>query len=69
LRNGEAAVVLRRGRSAIEPAVASVVNPAGSAIAEPSLRNTRLSTYEVTGGVAAHEVKVRLNLERLLKLA
>jgi HD-GYP domain-containing protein (c-di-GMP phosphodiesterase class II) len=69
LRSGEIAVVLRRGRRANEPAVASIVNAAGHAIAEPSLRNTRLQAYQVTGGVAAHEVKVRLNPERLLKLA
>lgn len=68
LRSGEVAVVLRRGRNASEPLVASVVNAVGSAIAEPALRNTRLAAFAVTGGVAAHEVKVRLNLERLLKL-
>jgi HD-GYP domain-containing protein (c-di-GMP phosphodiesterase class II) len=69
LRSGEVAVVLRRGRLATEPVVASVVNAAGSAIAEPALRNTRLTAHGVAGGVAAHEVKVRLNLERLLKVA
>ena len=69
LRSAEVAVVLRRGRQASQPVVAAIVNPAGNAIAEPILRNTRLQSHEVTGGVAAHEVKVRLNLERLLKLA
>jgi HD-GYP domain-containing protein (c-di-GMP phosphodiesterase class II) len=68
LRSGEVAVVLRRGRQGTHPVVAGIVNPAGNAIAEPGLRNTRLHAHEVTGGVAAHEVKVRLNLERLLKL-
>ena len=68
LRSGEVAVVLRRGRRGTQPAVASIVNPAGHAIAEPSTRDTRLAASEVTGGVAPHEVKVRLNPERLLKL-
>jgi len=68
LRSGEVAVVLRRGRHPTQPVVAGIVNPAGNAIAEPVLRNTRLQPHEVTGGVAAHEVKVRLNVERLLKL-
>jgi len=68
LRSGEVAVALRRGRRATDPAVASIVNPAGHAIAEPSPRDTRLQASEVTGGVAPHEVKIRLNLERLLKL-
>lgn len=69
LRNGDVAVVLRRGQRANAPRVASIVNPLGHAIAEPALRNTELPTFEVTGGVAAHQVKVRLSLERLLKMS
>ena len=68
LCNGEVAVVLRRGRLATEPVVASVVNPQGHAIAVPALRNTRMAATVVTGGVAAHEVKVRLDPARLLQL-
>ena len=68
LHNGEVAVVLRRGRLATEPVVASVVNPQGHAIAVPALRNTRMAATVVTGGVAAHEVKVRLDPSRLLQL-
>jgi HD-GYP domain-containing protein (c-di-GMP phosphodiesterase class II) len=69
LRSGEVAVVLRRGRLATEPVVASVVNAAGHAIAEPAVRNTRQPACAVAGGVAAHEIKVRLDLARLLKLS
>lgn len=68
LRNGEVAVVLRRGRLATEPVVASAVNPQGHAIALPALRNTRMAATVVTGGVAAHEVKVRLDPARLLQM-
>ena len=68
LRSGEVAIVLRQGKRTTEPVVASVVNAKGTVIGEPSLRNTALSQHEVTGGVAAHECKVRLNLDRLLKL-
>ncbi len=68
LKNGEVAVVLRQGKRANEPVVASIVNPQGIAIAEPALRQTWLPAHAVVGGVAAHEVKVRLNLDRLLKL-
>jgi HD-GYP domain-containing protein (c-di-GMP phosphodiesterase class II) len=68
LRSGEVALVLRRGSRATEPVVVGIVNPIGNAIAEPALRNTRMSAHEVLGGVAPHEIKVRLNLERLLKL-
>lgn len=68
LSNGEVAVVLRRGRLATDPVVASIVNAMGQGIAVPALRNTRLAAHAVTGGVAAHEVKVRLDLARLLRL-
>lgn len=69
LRSGEMAVVLRQGKRSSEPVVASIVNTQGHAIAEPPLRNTALATHEVVAGVAAHEAKVNLNLDRLLKLA
>ncbi len=68
LRNGDAAVVLRRGQRANAPRVASIVNPQGHAIAEPAVRNTELPAFEVASGVAAHQIRVRLNLERLLKM-
>lgn len=68
LKSGETAVVLRQGKRANEPVVASILNPHGIAIAEPALRQTWLPAHAVVGGVAAHEVKVRLNLERLVKL-
>lgn len=69
LKSGEIAVVLRQGQRANEPVVASVVNPQGNAVAEPALRQTWLPAHAVVGGVAAHEVKVRLNLDRLLRLS
>lgn len=68
LASRETAIVLRRGRRANEPIVASIVNPMGIAIADPSLRQTRLPAYKVTGGIAPHKVKVRVNLDRLLRL-
>jgi hypothetical protein len=68
LRSGEIGVVLRRGRRANEPVVACIVNARGIALGEPALRNTRLATHEVTGGVAPHEVKVRLNPQSLLRM-
>ena len=69
LKSGEVAVVLRRGKKATEPVVASVINAAGTAVGEPALRNTALAQHAVVAGVAAHEAKVRLNLDRLIKLA
>lgn len=68
LASGETGVVLRRGRRANAPTVACIVNPAGAVLAAPALRQTHLPAHAVTGGVAPHEVKVRLNLQRLLQM-
>jgi HD-GYP domain-containing protein (c-di-GMP phosphodiesterase class II) len=68
LRNGEVAVVLRRGAQANAPVVAAIVNAEGNPIAEPATRNVTQPAHAVTGGVAAHEVKVRLNVPRLLAM-
>ncbi|HET7792065.1 MAG TPA: phosphohydrolase [Rhizobacter sp.] len=69
LGNGEVAVVLRRGPHAKAPKVASIVSKSGTVLVEPVVRDTRVNPHDVTGGVAPHEVRVRLNMERLLKLA
>ena len=68
LANGETAVVLRRGRRANSPTVATIINPAGAVLAVPTLRHTHTPACAVTGGVAPHEIKVRLNLPRLLQM-
>jgi HD-GYP domain-containing protein (c-di-GMP phosphodiesterase class II) len=69
LANTEVAVVLRRGRRANEPLVASVIGRSGTPLGEPAVRDTRMKPHEITGGVAPHEVKLRLNLQRLMQLA
>lgn len=69
LASQEIAVVLRRGRRANAPTVAAIVNPAGAVLASPTLRSTHMPSHAVTAGVAPHEVKVRLNLQRLLQLS
>ena len=63
------ALVLRRGVHTKAPKVASVISRSGTPLGEPALRDTRVRGHEVTGGVPPHEVKVRLTLEKLLKLA
>jgi hypothetical protein len=68
LGNGEVAVVLERGKRANEPVVASIVGREGLALGEPVLRDTRIPPFQTTGGVAPHEVKVMLNMERMLKM-
>ncbi|HMC14887.1 MAG TPA: phosphohydrolase, partial [Albitalea sp.] len=69
LASNEVGVVLRRGRRANEPLVASVISRAGTPLGEPAIRDTRIKPHEISGGVAPHEVKIRLNLERLMQLA
>ena len=68
LASGEIAVVMRRGARANEPLVAGVIGRSGTPIAEPALRNTRIAQHAVTAGVAPDDVRLRLNLERLLLL-
>ncbi len=69
LSSGEVAVVLRRGPHAKAPKVASIISRSGTPLGEPALRDTRLRPHDVAGGVAPHEVRVRLNMEKLLRLA
>lgn len=68
LASTEIGIVLRRGRRANEPVVASIVSKNGTPLGEPAMRDIRQKGFEITGGVAPHEVKLRLNLERLLQL-
>jgi hypothetical protein len=68
LASNEIGVVLRRGRRANEPMVACVVGRSGAPLGEPVIRNTRQSPHQVTAGVSPSEVKLRINLARLLAL-
>lgn len=67
LASGEVGVVVRRGQRANEPVVASVIGRSG-APCEPVLRDTRQAGLAIGAGVAPHEVKLRLNVSRLLQL-
>jgi len=68
LASNEIGIVIRRGRRANEPVVASIVSKTGAPLGEPSIRDVRHPQHEIIGAVAPHEVRVRLNLERLLRL-
>ena len=69
LQCGEIAMVLRRTPVAKCPIVASLVGKTGLPLAVPTLRNTKLPDFAVTGAVAPSQVKVRPNLDLLEKLA
>lgn len=68
LANGETAVVLRRGMRPNEPFVASVLNRTDDPIAEPRLHNTARPNLQVTATIPATQIKLRLNLDLMLKL-
>jgi HD-GYP domain-containing protein (c-di-GMP phosphodiesterase class II) len=68
LASQEIGVVIRRGKRANEPLVASIIGKTGTPLGEPALRDTRQKPHEISGGIAPHEVRLRLSLERLLQL-
>lgn len=67
LANEETAVVLRRGAKANEPYVASVLNKRDEPIAEPRLRHTDRPAVAVVQAVSGSQVRVRLNMDTMLK--
>jgi len=68
LANSEVGIVTHRGHSATEPKIASLLGKSGAPLSEPVPRDTRLATQAITASIAPHELKLLLNLERLLKL-
>jgi hypothetical protein len=68
LGNGEVAMVLSRGRRANEPKVVSIIGREGLPLGAPAVRDSRVQPYNVTGSVPPHEIKVRINLERMARL-
>jgi hypothetical protein len=69
LASGELGLVLRHGVHAKAPKVASLISKSGTPLVEPVLRDTRTRPHDVVAGVAPHEVKVRLPMEKMLRLA
>lgn len=68
LASGETAVVLKKGFKPNEPLVATVLNKRDEPVLEPKVRNTASPEHAVVHGLSGSSVKVRLNLELLLKL-
>jgi HD-GYP domain-containing protein (c-di-GMP phosphodiesterase class II) len=66
LANGETAIVLKRGMKANWPKAASIIGREGLPLGTPSIRDTRSTAFTVKGSVPAHEIKVRMPLERLI---
>jgi ribosomal protein S16 len=68
LATDEVAVVVRRGANTSTPRAAVVLNRSGMPTAEHALRDTSNKDYRVVASVAHSEVKVKIQLERLLPL-
>jgi len=68
LVNGEVGLVFKRGFSATEPMVAALLGKSGAPLSEPVPRDTRLASQAIAASLAPHELKLRVNVERLLKL-
>lgn len=68
LANGEVGIVFKRGFSANEPLVAALLGKSGSPLSSPVPRDTRLAANAITASLAPAELKLRINLDALLKL-
>ncbi|MCH7342494.1 hypothetical protein LZ017_03765 [Pelomonas sp. CA6] len=69
LVSGEQGMVLRRGPRPNEPRVAALLGKSGTPLSDPVPRDTRQSAHAVAASLAPHELKLRLNYDKLLKAA
>lgn len=66
LASGELAVVVRRGKRATTPLVLALTGRDGLPRGEPPLRDTADPTYAVRHSIAPEQVRVRVDVDRLL---
>lgn len=68
LQTHEIAVVIRRGANTTTPRVAVLINREGLPVVDPIIRDTSLREYRVVASVPHREVRIQLNLPRMLAL-
>jgi len=68
LASNEVAVVIRRGANTSTPRVAVVLNRTGMPTTEPLVRDTALKEHRVVSSVPHRDIKVKINLPRMLAL-
>ncbi len=68
LASNEVAVVIQRGANTTMPRVAVVLNRSGLPMSELTLRDTSLLEFRITASVAHRNVRVKINLPKLLAL-
>jgi HD-GYP domain-containing protein (c-di-GMP phosphodiesterase class II) len=66
LVNGERGVVVRRGEKANAPKVMALMGRLGTPLGEPALRDTADAAFAVQASLPPGEVKVVVNVERLI---
>lgn len=66
LATGEIAVVVKRGANTSTPRVAVLINRSGLPVVEPIVRDTGLRDYHIVASVSHKDVKVQVNLVRML---
>ena len=68
LANNEIATVIKRGSNTTTPRVAILINRSGMPTGELIVRDTTHREFRIVASVAHRDVKVKINLERLLVL-
>ena len=68
LATDEVAIVIKRGLNTSTPRVAVLVNRSGMPTIEPTIRETSTRDFRIVASVPHRDVKVQINLERLLPL-
>ena len=68
LLSDEIGIVVKRGLNTATPKVAVLINRNGMPTVEPMVRDTSLRDYKVVASVPHRDVRVQINLERLLPL-
>ena len=68
LATGEVGVVVRRGSNTTTPRVAVLINREGMPTGEHTVRDTSVREYRIVASVAHRDVKVQINLNRMLVL-
>lgn len=68
LATDEVAIVVKRGFNTSTPRVAVLISRSGMPTIEPTIRDTSTRDYRVVASVPHRDVKVQVNLERLLPL-
>jgi len=66
LANDEIGIVVKRGHTAADPLVKSLLGKSGTPLSSPVTRDTRLKAQAVAASLAPHELKLHVNVDKLL---